>query len=483
MTKKSELPALIAALVITLGVLGAGGWWIFKNLIGGDSITELPGISQGKDEGNAGRDSVPDGNSPPTLGGTSGKSVLPSAVSPTKQAGLTALAAGDYATAEAEFTASLAEKKNDPESLIYLNNAQVADGEAHTVAVAIPANKEFLGPALEIMRGVAQAQTEINANGGIAGLPLKVVLAGDTGTSANSFETASDLVANTDVLGVVGHYSSDMTLAAAEAYEAGELPVISPTSTAEKISEAGEYVFRTVPSDRLAAAALARHVLNTLKKTKAAVFYTADSAYSRSVRSEFTTELLSNGGEVVTEFNIAEAGFSAGQAVQAAKSAGAEVIMLALTEETDTVSLQILAVNGGTLPTVGGDSLYDFNILDVGREDAVGLTVSVPWHILSHQQSPFVRSSQELWGAAVNWRTVTAYDATVTLAAAIAQGGPTRQGIAAAMSTPGFTVDGATNPVKFFPSGDRNQPSQLVTVTKKNDKGISGTGYDYEPTK
>ncbi|MFK8182002.1 MAG: ABC transporter substrate-binding protein [Phormidesmis sp.] len=484
MTKKSELPALIAALLITLAVLGAGGWWIFKNIIGETSIADLPGTGiPGSSAGKAGPDSSSGGNRPPTVGGTSGKPVLPGPVSPTKQAGLTALADGDYATAETEFTAALAEKKNDPESLIYLNNAKIAEAEAHTVAVAIPANKEFLGPALEIMRGVAQAQSEINAAGGINGVPLKVLMAGDTGTAANSFETASDLVANEDVLGVVGHYSSDMTLAAAEAYESGKLSVISPTSTAEKISEAGEYVFRTVPSDRLAAAALARYVLNTLKKTKAAVFYTADSAYSRSVQSEFTTELLSNGGEVVADFNVTEAGFSAGQALQAARAAGAEVIMLALTESTDTASLQVLAVNRGDLPVVGGDSLYDFDILDVGREDAVGLTVSVPWHILSHQQSPFVRSSQALWGAAVNWRTVTAYDATVTLAAAIAQGGPTRQGIAETLATPGFTVDGATNTVKFFPSGDRNQPSQLVTVIKKEGKGISGTGYDYEPTK
>ncbi|MEM6448857.1 MAG: ABC transporter substrate-binding protein [Cyanobacteria bacterium P01_D01_bin.105] len=481
MTKKSELPALIAALLITLGILGVGGWWVMKNVIGNPSISGRPATETSNDGGSSSANSATANNTSTAAAPSNGQSILPSAVSPTKQAGLKALAERDYATAERELTATLAEQKNDPEALISLSNAKIADGEAYTIAAAIPANKEFLGPALEIMRGVAQAQREINEAGGINGIPLKILIAGDKGAAAESFQTASELVANETVLGVVGHYSSDMTLAAAEAYETGQLPVISPTSTAEKISEAGDYVFRTVPSDRLAAAALARYVLNELNKTKAAVFYTADSAYSRSVRTEFTTELLSNGGEVIADFNVTEAGFSAGQALQDAKGAGAEVIMLALTEATDSASLQILSVNQGELPAVGGDSLYDFDILDVGREDAIGLTVSVPWHILSYQQTPFVQASQVLWGAAVNWRTVTAYDATVTLAAAISQGGPTRQGIVEALSQSGFTVDGATNTVKFFPSGDRNQPSQLVTVTKKDGPGISGTGYDYEP--
>lgn len=475
MTKKSELPALIAALVITLGVLGAGGFWVINSLQrpeGGGAIS-LPG--QGGDD--------PTRGSRGQGGEYTGEPILAKVVSASKQSGLDAIAAGDYAAAEDAFSAALAESKNDPESLIYLNNARIGDAEAYTVALALPVNQEFYGAAEEIMRGAAQAQSEINEAGGINGVPLKVILAADSGSADNSFETASALVANSEVLGVVGHYSSDMTLSAAKAYEANGLAVISPTSTAESISDAGDYIFRTVPSDRLAAAALARYVLNDIDKTKAAVFYTGESAYSRSVRSEFTTELLSNGGEVVADFDVAEAGYGARQALQAAQQAGAEVIMLALTEETANDSIRVLSVNAGNLPVIGGDSLYDFNILKEGQENAVGLTVPVPWHILNYQNSPFVEASRSLWGAAVNWRTVTAYDAVVTLAEAIATAGPDRVAIASAMGDPTFKVEGATSLVKFFPSGDRNQPSQLVTIVKKNGAGISGTGYDYEPVK
>ncbi|MEL6814371.1 MAG: ABC transporter substrate-binding protein [Cyanobacteria bacterium J06598_3] len=470
MSKKNELPILAASLLLTVALLGAGAWWLKGQFLGArpglpPGQAELPQPSTGGKAAVAGAD------------GRSGKSMLPGAVSAAKQAGLDALAAGDYGTAEASFLAALAETRNDPESLIYLNNAKIAGGPSYSIALSVPASKS-LNPALELMRGVSHAQSEINEAGGVNGRPLKILVVDDQGEQSIAAAIAAELVDNKDVLGVVGHYASGTTLAAAEVYEPGGLPMISPTSTAVKISAAGEYIFRTVPSDRLAAATLARYVLNELNTLKAAVFYLKESTYSNSVKSEFTTELLSNGGEVVADFDIGESGFSAGRAVQEAKAAGAEVIMLALTADTADTSLQIISVNQQELPMVGGDDLYDPKILDVGRSNAKGLTVAVPWHILRHEQSPFVTASRQLWGGDVNWRTVMAYDAVTTLAAAIQTGGANRQDIADALSASGFSAEGATDTVRFLPTGDRNQPSQLVTIEPGP---RSGSGYDYVP--
>ncbi len=467
MAQKNELPALAAALLITAALLGGGAWWLYQHFASGGETADL--VNPANTTNTEGAD------------GTSGNSILPGDVTEAKVKGLKALADKDYATAKTDFTAALQAQKNDPEMRIYLNNAEIGDRPAYNIAVPVPANSQFLGPALEIMRGVAQAQQDINQAGGVNGTPLKLLLFNDEGKPAEAEKIAATLVADGSVLGVVGHYSSDTSLAAAKTYEAGALPMISPTSTAVEVSNAGKYIFRTVPSDRLAATALARYTLNDLKKTKVAIFYTGTSAYSRSVQSEFTNELLGSGGEVVAEFDVDTPGLSVGKSIESAKQAGAEVILLALTEETDDFSLQVLSVNGRNLPVVGGDSLYDFNILDVGRENAVGLTVAVPWHILNYSQSPFVKESRQLWGGSVNWRTVTAYDALATFTAAMKSGGATRAGIETALSNASFSTEGATGQVRFFPAtGDRNQPSQLVTVVKKENSS-SGTGYDYVP--
>lgn len=468
--KTNHGPALAISVVITAAIALAGAWTI-KSAFFGEAEGGFLGLGSSTAEA--------DGLGP-TAGsdGSSGLSMLPGGVSAAKQKGLDAMASGDFASAKVEFAAALAEKRNDPETLIYLNNAKIGNNPAYTIALSVPASK-FANPALEIMRGVAQAQNTLNQSVGIDGTPLKVLLFDDQGDLEQAQAIASDLAANPDVLGVVGHYSSDTTLAAAEIYEANGLPVISPTSTAVSIAGAGDYVFRTVPSDRLAAATLARYTLSTLNKKQAAVFYNSESTYSRSVKSEFATELLSSGGDVVAEFDTAEAGFSVGNALKAARDKGAEVIMLGLTLGTVDIPIQVMAMNKRQLPIVASDSLYSPRVLDVGQENALGMTIAVPWHTLSHPQSLFVKTAQQLWGGDVNWRTAMAYDAAMSLAAGISEE-PSRAGVAAALATPGFTVTGATDEVQFFPSGDRNQSSQLVEVTKGN---RTSSGYEFAPVK
>lgn len=472
MAKKNELPILIAALLFTVALLGGGAWFLMNQFTGGVSSGPLVSSSPKKDVGTTER-STTERSTVAGADGSSGQSVLPGTVSVAKQRGLDAFAKQDFQTAQLEFSAALQTDKNDPESLIYLNNATIGDGSAHTIAVVVPAGST-LNASLEIMRGVAQAQTDINRGDVI---PLKVLLIDDKGDPQAAAEVAESLVQNESVLGVVGHYSSGVTLAAAAVYEEGKLPMISPTSTAVSISNAGDYIFRTVPSDRLAAATLARYMLNEINQQQAVVFSDSSSAYSLSVKAEFTTELLSNGGAVVANFDVVEPGFSAGKALQEAKALGAQVIMLALTADTNDTALQIIAVNQKELPMIGGDDMYNFKILDVGRASAEGLVVAVPWHILSYEQSRFVSESRRLWGGDVNWRTAMAYDAVSALVKAIDQN-PTREGVAAVLASPGFSADGATEAVRFLPTGDRNQPSQLVEVVAGN---RSGTGFDYVP--
>mgnify|MGYP001797236097 FL=1 len=257
MAKKNELPALMAALLVTFALLGGGAWWLKNSLLGDTSAVG----SNGQPAASTGSSSSVQS----TGSGSNGQALLSEDGSATKQKGLDALADNDYDTAKAEFTAALAERKNDPESLIYLNNAEIGEGNAYTLAMIVPAGSSQ-SAAAELMRGAAQAQVDINNAGGIDGTPIKLRLINDDDDKETASEIASELVDDKDVLGVIGHYSSGTTLAAAEVYEAGQLPMISPTSTAVDISSAGDYIFRTVPSDRLAAATLSRYVLGELNE-------------------------------------------------------------------------------------------------------------------------------------------------------------------------------------------------------------------------
>lgn len=477
MSKRNEVPILLAALLVTGGLLAALGFmgWRFMQSQGVGPGGGQPSLSLPSQSPNARGNGAATAQDRLSLGTRSLVSESPSG---DKQAGLAAMEAGNFAQAAAAFEASLAANRNDPEARIFLNNAQIGDGNAYTIAVAAPF-ESAPNPALEILRGVAQAQTAINAAGGIQGVPLRVALADDGSTDESATEIAQTLAESEIILAVVGHFGSDTTLATAPIYTQANLPLISPTSTSVEISGISDYVFRTVPSDRFAATALARYMLQDLQKQRAAVFYNSESDYSISLKDEFTTAVFSDGGQVVAEFDLAQPNFKAAQALSQAQAQNAEVLMLAANTGTLDQALAVINANNGQLDVLGGDSLYNPTVLNMGGTAAEDMVVAVPWHILANPNTPFVSTSRQLWGGDVNWRTATAYDATQALATAIGSlNNVNRQQLQQVLSQPGFQAEGATQQVQFLPSGDRNQAAQLVTVEPGS---RSGYGYDFVP--
>jgi branched-chain amino acid transport system substrate-binding protein len=392
-----------------------------------------------------------------------------------KQAGINAYANQDYQLAVEQFTAALQAKINDPETRIYLNNAEIGNQESYQIAVAVPGSSVSTA-ALEILRGVAQAQTEINQAGGINGVPLKVVIADDQNNPELAKTLAETLSKNRDILGVVGHFASTVTLAAAPIYNQNQLVMISATSTSTKVSNAGEFIFRTVPSDRFTADKLTQYFIQDLGLTRAAIFYNEQSEYSRSLKEELTTAIYGDGGEVVETVDISSGNFDSFKAYDSLIEQQAEVIILVPDSETVDKALRMARVNDQNLPILAGDSVYKPDTLKVG-EDVVDMVLAVPWHIQDNRPSEFVQTADQLWGGDVNWRSAMAYDATQTLISAIAAS-PSRSGVAEVLSQPGFSTSGASGMVRFLPSGDRNQAAELVTIQQRS-PSRSGFGYDF----
>ena len=460
-TNRNETAKLFLSLLITLGLVGAGGWWLFKqNPMGIPDATRLTQTTQQTQKQlSAGE-----------------RGLIPSETSQQKQMGIEAIAAGNYPQAVINLEAALQANRNDPEALIYLNNARIGEQSAYKIAVSIPISTS-VNPALEILRGIAQAQAEINQANGVQGVPLQMVIADDQNDAGAAQQVAKALVDDPEVLAVIGHFSSGVTLATEPVYSQGKLTLISPTSTSVKISGVSEYVFRTVPSDRFAASALARYMLEDLQKQKAAVFFNSESDYSQSLKNEFTTAVFGDGGQVIAEFDLASPSFSALDTVEQVLQQEVEVLMLAANTSTLDRALQVIVVNRRRLDLLGGDSLYNPKTLQVGGEAAADMVVAIPWHLLAKPEADFVQASRKQWGGDVNWRTAMAYDAMQTLIAALKRR-PSRQGIQQALMEADFTADGATETIRFLPSGDRNQAAQLVTIQSGE---RSSFGYDFIP--
>jgi branched-chain amino acid transport system substrate-binding protein len=474
MSQKNETTVLVLSLIVTLAVVIVGVWLFTKN-----SGMNLGGLA--RNQSSSGETTSTSKNSKQSVQeriSAGEKLLISSKATSEKQAAVQASASGNYQDAVSKLEASLKRNRNDPETLIYLNNARIGNQKSYSIGVSVPISSD-VNAAEEILRGVAQAQNEINQTGGIKGVPLKVLIANDNNDPDTAKQVAATFVKNKDVLGVVGHYASDVTLATVNTYQSGELVAISPISTSVKLSGASRYIFRTVPSDYIAARALADYMLQTLKQQKVAVFYNSQSGYSQSLKSEFVTSVSLGGGQVINEFDLSDANFNAVQSVNQAIQGGAQVLMLAVNTSTLDKALQVVQVNGKRLNLLGGDDVYTPKTLQLGGLAAENMVLAIPWHSLGNPQAEFPKAANQLWGGEVNWRTAMAYDAAKALIAGIERN-PTRAGVQQALLSSDFLTEGAAGGIRFLPSGDRNQTVQLVKIQAGSRTSF---GYEFVPVR
>lgn len=461
--RKNETPILLLSLLVTTGLLGAAYWFLAPQF-------NLPQVRLN-----------PGSNAPSVKPGervSAGDRILVAAVTnPAKQAGVQAFANRDFATATTQLTAALQASPNDPEGLIYLNNAQIGDKQALKVVVSVPIGGN-LNVAQEILRGVAQAQDEINQRGGINGVLLWVAIANDDNNPDTANQLAATFVKDASILAVIGHNSSSSSIKAAPTYEQGNLVMISATSTAKQLSGIGRYVFRTVPNVRFDAEQLARYLLRTARLRTVGICADAQAPASQSLKEEFTSTVFADGGRVVnTPCDFSAPDFNASESLSQMISSGAEAVLLAPSVDRINQAMDVAQANQGRLQLLGDATLYTIKTLQLGQAEVKGLVLTVAWHPSSIPGNPFAGNATRLWKGPVNWRSATAYDATLAVITGLQQS-PSREGLRNALANPNFSAPGAAGPIQFLPSGDRNLPSTLVQVKPGN---RAGTGFDFVP--
>lgn len=405
--------------------------------------------------------------------------LVPGSKTTEKSAGVKAISTCNYSKAVKSFEQSRANQRNDPETLIYLNNAKIEEQKApaYTIAIVAPlsGNHDNLNSGLEILRGVAQAQDEFNQTPQNNPIRLKVLIANDKNDLEQGKKLAEELGKKADILAVIGHATSDITIAAADIYQQSQLVLVSPTSTSDELSTKSNrdanFLFRTVSSDRPTAQALTSYLLNSARQQKAAVFYNSNSNYSSSLKNQFITDFSASGGSVV-EFDLSTFLFSANQKLEQIQKQGISALVLLPDSTTRNKAVEVIKANSPGYLMLGGDSVYNSDILKMGAQDALGLIVATPWYNLGSSNQEFGQAAEKLWGGAVSWRTAFAYDATRSLIAALEKtANPSRNLLQKTLSDPNFIATGATGDIQFRANGDRKTAQIQFVKVEQNPQG------------
>ena len=144
------------------------------------------------------------------------------------------------------------------------------------------------------------AVDEINAQGGINGKQIELIVE-DSKCNPKDGATAAQKLVNVDkVVAILGGVCSGETLGAAPIAEAAKVIMLSPSSTSPDITNAGDFIFRTAPSDALAGKIAADVAYNTLNARTAAII-TETQDYPQGLRRVFKKNFEKLGGTVAID--------------------------------------------------------------------------------------------------------------------------------------------------------------------------------------
>jgi branched-chain amino acid transport system substrate-binding protein len=393
------------------------------------------------------------------------RTLFPTNTNSDRNLGIAAFNQDNYEQAADYFSQAVQKEPNDPEVLIYYNNALARTKQKFvTFAVAVPVttNQDY---AQAMLRGVAQAQNEFNVNGGYNGQLLEIVIANDANDEKEAKKVAQELVKDKSVLAIIGHSTSGTTKAALYEYQTEQPPlaVISPASANSQLKE--DFFFRTTPSNSKDGQVLAEYIHQQGLK-KVVVFYNQDGFFSNDMRERFEREFERLGGQVFESTDLAASNFNADQALtESVSKYQAQAIVLFPEATHIPAALEIMKARANSsnsqvqkLMLFGSSSLYSQQTLTDGSKAVEGLIIAVPWFREASQSRKFAQKAEKQWRGEVDWSTATSYDATKALINALSSN-PSRTTVLQKLQQVNLPPQQTSgNPVKFEQGEIQTQP-------------------------
>ena len=307
--------------------------------------------------------------------------------------------------------------------------------------------------------GTMMAIDDLNAAGGVLGRPLLLLTEDTQSKPGESATAAKKLISRDKVVALLGEVASSRSLEAAPVAQLAKVPMISPASTNPKVTETGNYIFRTCFIDPFQGPVMAKFAREKLRAQRVALMVSNSSAYSIGLAKFFREAFTANGGTIVLEQKYAEGDKDFKAQLTAIKAAGVDAVFNpGYYNEGALIVLQARDL-GLTLPIFGADSWEAEALIELGGKAIEGAYLCS--HYSPADPSPrvqnFVQAYKKRFGTTPDSNASLGYDSVLVLVDAIKRAGSTdrakiRDALAAtknfAAVTGNITIDAQRNASK-----------------------------------
>ncbi len=166
------------------------------------------------------------------------------------------------------------------------------------VGAILPLTGDNAVYGIAIKNGIELGAEEINRNGGIKGKKITVIFEDDRAEPSQTISAFTKLTQINKVPLILGGVFSASSLAIAPLAQRDRVVLLSPTSSAVELTNAGPWFFRIYPSDTYDGSFLAKFAFENLKARSATVLYLQVSS-TTAIAKVFEQEFSSLGGKIV----------------------------------------------------------------------------------------------------------------------------------------------------------------------------------------
>ncbi|ALV49673.1 branched-chain amino acid ABC transporter substrate-binding protein [Streptomyces althioticus] len=249
------------------------------------------------------------------------------------------------------------------------------------IGVDAPLTGDLSALGLGIKNSVDLATKIANKEKHVEGVTFKIEALDDQGQASVGQQNATKLVANKDVLGVVGPLNSSVGESMQKVFDSAKLVEVSPANTNPALTQGVNWAkekkrpyksyFRTATTDAIQGPFAAQYVFNEAKKKK--VFVIDDKkTYGAGLAATFTEEFKKLGGQVVGTEHINPESKDFSAVATKVKNSGADVVYYGGEyPQAGPLSKQIKEA-GAKIPLVGGDGIYSADFIKLSGTAGVG---------------------------------------------------------------------------------------------------------------
>jgi branched-chain amino acid transport system substrate-binding protein len=380
-----------------------------------------------------------------------------------------------------------------PAAALAANSAAraLAADKTITIGINLPLTGADAHDAELIKDGAMLALDEANAQGGVAGYKINVMVLDDGTATAGQYDPAQaatnarKMVSDNSVVAAIGPQMSGSGKAMAPILSQGNLATVTPSSTNPDITDpkfAGQYrpagkaiYFRTVTTDAFQGPNMANYFAETLK-VKSLYVLDDSGAYGVGIADAFQRQAEKRGLKVLgrDQLNPKEADYTT--VLTKIKSMNPDALYYGGVAQA---GVKVVKQSYDIMPNMiraGGDGCYGAEILKGASFPAAeGLyaTIAAPNLLENPEAKPWVERFAKKYGTQPENYSITAYDAALVILDAVkrvAESGKevNRGNVRDAIQTSkAKTLQGA---VSFDDNGDITNREVSVFQIKKDDK-------------